>query len=88
MEVLGVEGVVGRRAGFGAALGGGRRGSRRGRGVVLFDVEPVQQPVDVLHVRHVAADADYGAAVERAQALDVREAGEGAVGCYMMEVIC
>lgn len=48
-------------------------------GVVLADGEGEQQPVEVLHVRDVAAEAEDGGFVEGAEALDVGEAGEGAV---------
>ena len=51
------------------------------RGVVLGDVERGKETVEVLHVRDVAAEADDGGTREDAQALDVGEAGEGAVGC-------
>ena len=54
--------------------------------VVLRDVERVQHAVEVLHVRDVAADADDGGGVKRPKALDISEAGEGAIGSWGMEV--
>ena len=75
MQVLGVEDVVLLRAVF-----------ARGRRVVLFDVESVEEAVDVLHVGYIAADANEGAVVEGAETLDVREACKGAVGgCFWRE---
>ena len=52
-----------------------------GRAVVFVNVEGVEHAVYVLHVGDVAADAEDGGGVENAEALDVGEAGEGAVGC-------
>jgi hypothetical protein len=49
------------------------------RGVVLADVERVEQAVDVLHVGHVAAEAYDDLIVELPQALDVGEAGERSI---------
>lgn len=65
MKVFGVEAV---------AAGGG--------GVVVFaDGEGLEKTVEVLHVRDVAAETDDRGVGEGAQAFDVWEAGEGAVGC-------
>lgn len=50
-------------------------------GVVFADVERLQQSVEVLHVRDVAAEADDGAVGEGAETFDVGKAGEGAVRC-------
>jgi hypothetical protein len=49
--------------------------------VVFFDGEGGQEAVQVLHVGDVAAEADDGGVGEGAEALDVCESGEGAVGC-------
>ena len=62
---------------------GGVEDSRGGRVVVgLVDGELVEVSVEELHVADVAAEADHRGLVEDAQALDVGEAGEGAVGCF------
>ena len=59
------------------------RGENVAFGRVRFrDGEGVQQPVDVLHVRDVTADADDRFRVERLQAFDVRKAGQGSVRCW------
>jgi hypothetical protein len=50
-------------------------------GVVFFDGEGVQEAVQVLHIGDVAAEADNGGVGESTEALDICEAGEGAVGC-------
>lgn len=54
-------------------------------GVGFFDGEGLEEAVEVLHVGDVAAEANYGGwgagGGEGAEALDVCEAGEGAVGC-------
>ena len=56
------------------------------RGVGFFDREGLEEAVEVLHVGDVAAEADYGGwgagGGEGAEALDVCEAREGAVGCW------
>ena len=57
MEVFSIEAVGG---GVLAVVGG------VGGRVVFLDVQLRQEPVDVLHVGDVAADADDGAAVEGA----------------------
>lgn len=50
-----------------------------GAGVVLTDVEGLQESVEVLHVGDIAAEADDGGVGESTEAFDVGEAGEGAV---------
>ena len=50
--------------------------------VVFFDRKGSEEAVQVLHVGDVAAEADDGGVGEYAEALDVCEAGEGAVGCW------
>lgn len=55
-------------------------GARAAAAVILFHVQAQQQAVDVLHIADVAAEADDGFPVEALQALDVGEAGQGAVG--------
>lgn len=60
-----------------------RRVARRGgvaAAVGLVDLQLAQVPVEELHVADVAREADDGRAGEGPQALDVAEAGEGAVG--------
>lgn len=52
-------------------------------GVGFFDVEAVEETVEILHVGDVTAKTDDGRAGEGAEALDVCEAGEGAVGCCL-----
>lgn len=47
---------------------------------MFADRECVKEAVNGLHVGNVAAEADNCASVEDAQALDICEAGEGAVG--------
>lgn len=49
------------------------------RGVVFSDVEGVEEAVEILHVRDVAANANDRFGVERPQALYVFESGEGTV---------
>lgn len=49
---------------------------RLGGGVVLADVEGVEEAVEILHVRNVAAETHDYLIVELPQALDIREAGE------------
>lgn len=53
---------------------------RRGAGVGLVDGEIGEVPGQVLLVGDVAAEADDGGVVEGDEALDICEAGEGAVG--------
>ena len=67
-------------------VGGGEAGLV-GRGVGLVEGEVGEVAVEVLHVRDVAAEADDGLVLEGAEALDVGEAGEGAVGCCLEEVL-
>lgn len=50
-------------------------------GVGFIDVEAVEEAVEILHVRNVAAESNDGGACEGAEPLDVCEAGEGAIGC-------
>lgn len=52
------------------------------RMVVLVNGELCEVAVEVLHVRHVAAEADDGRVGKGAQALDVVEAGERSVRGY------
>ena len=52
-----------------------------GGAVVLAHGQGGEGAVEVLHVGDVAADAENGGGVEFSEALDVGEAGEGAVGC-------
>lgn len=73
MQVFGVEG-------FGAGVRVVRGGV--GGGVLFAGCEGGQGAIEGLHVGDVAADAEDCAGVEGAQALDVSETGEGAVGCY------
>ena len=47
--------------------------------VVLLGIEALQQAIEVLHIAYIAAEADDGFAVEGFEAVDVGEAGEGAV---------
>ena len=49
--------------------------------VGFVDGEAVEQAIKILHVGDVAAKANDGGVGECAEALDVCEAGEGAVGC-------
>jgi hypothetical protein len=57
-------------------------------GVVgFFDVEAVEETVEILHVGDIAAEANDGGAGEGAETLDVCEAGEGAVGCFEGDVL-
>lgn len=53
-----------------------------GGAVVFARGKGGEQAVEVLHVGDVAANTDDGGAVERAEALDVGEAGEGSIGCF------
>lgn len=55
-----------------------------GCAVRLFDVKGLEEAIDVLHIRNIAAKADNCFAVERFQAVHVCEAGEGAVGCEVV----
>lgn len=50
-----------------------------GEGVGLVEREVCQVPIDVLHIGDIAAEADDGGTSEGGEALDVGEAGEGAV---------
>lgn len=52
-----------------------------GGAVGFFDVERVEETVEVLHVGDVTAKTNYGGVGESAETLDVCEAGEGAVRC-------
>lgn len=52
-----------------------------GRGVVFGDIEGIEEAVEILHVRDIAADADNGFGVEGTETLYVCETGEGTVGC-------
>lgn len=65
----------------------GVQGMRGVRVVVLVDGELCEVAVEVLHVRHVAAEADDRRRGKGAQALDVVEAGERSVrGCSVRRV--
>jgi len=48
--------------------------------VVLLDVQTIQQAIEVLHIADIAPEAHHRALVEGFEAVDVGEAGEGAVG--------
>ncbi|KAI9172068.1 HMG box protein [Paramyrothecium foliicola] len=62
---------------------GGAETGRVWGGVGLGEVEVGEVAVEVLHVGDVAAEANHGGVLERTQALNVREAGERAVGgCF------
>ena len=52
------------------------------RGVVLADIEGVEEAVQVLHVRDIAAETYHNLIVELAQALYIGEACKRAVRCY------
>lgn len=54
---------------------------RAGGAVGFFDVETVEQAVEVLHVGDVATETDDGGVCEGAETLHICEASEGTVGC-------
>lgn len=47
--------------------------------VVLFNLQRIEESVEVLHIADIATEADDGFLVEGFEAVDVGEAGEGTV---------
>lgn len=50
--------------------------------VGFFDVEAVEETVEVLHIGDIATETDDRGRSKLTETLDVCEAGQGTVGCF------
>lgn len=50
-------------------------------GVVLPDIDGLEQPINVLHVGYISAKPDHGFVAKDTQPLDVGETSQRSVGC-------